>query len=318
MMRKTKHFLSLALSVLAFTACTQEDISTLPGGRQPLTLTATIAGGADTRATVDDDWTVGDEVALWVQEDGIFHYRVTDSRLGTMIGDYYWQNTGSKYIQAIYPYDAVKEGSSDLQNISWNVKENQNEHSGYEDCDLLCSEQLSVNGEYVPPINFYHQTAKIVVNVKQDGLPESINAEPGDITLTIGGDNRLTLDGTFTPPINGGSDGWLGTWTPGSTTGSINPHLATTTPSGCFATYEALVIPQDVAAGTKLLTFTATKNGIIYGPFYYALDNNITWNSGYAYTYDITIFHYGLDVQVSEGFGWESGTGCSGSVELDY
>ena len=60
-------FPALAL-LLAATACTQDDISTLPDGGQPLTLTATIAGGADTRATVDGDWTVGDEVALWVQD----------------------------------------------------------------------------------------------------------------------------------------------------------------------------------------------------------------------------------------------------------
>ena len=60
------------------------------------------------------------------------------------------------------------------------------------------------------------------------------------------------MDGSFTIPTAAGSDNrWLGTWTLGRTKGSIKPHLATTKPEGCFATYEALVIPQDVTAGSE-------------------------------------------------------------------
>ena len=270
---------------------------------------------------MDGDWTVGDEVALWVQDgngaEGIYRCQVTDN-LRTLISNYYWPNKNVPLnIQAVYPYRAVTESSTNLSKISWSVQKEQNENDGYEKSDFLCSEQrLNVNYGVYTALSFYHQTAKIVVNIKKEGLPTSINAEPGDIALTIGGDNGLALNGTFTPPETISSDGWLGTWTLGNTTGRIKPHLATNTVTGCIASYEALVIPQDVEAGTKLLTFTATKNGTPYGPFYYTLDNNITWNSGYVYTYDITIFHYGLEVQVSEGISWENGTGGSGSVEL--
>ena len=138
-----------------------------------------------------------------------------------------------------------------------------------------------------------------MVNIKSDGLPESIGATADDISLTIG--EGLALDGTFTLPTAADGNGrWLGTWTTGSTKGSIKPHLATTPETGNFASYEALVIPQDVTAGTRLLTFTAEKDGKAYGPFYYTLKDNAKWQAGYVYTYDITIFHYGLDVQVSE------------------
>lgn len=323
-MKKMKHIsllLATLVCTLGFTACDNNEDTSFSMQDGPLEIRATIAGGADTRATVDGDWTVGDEVALWVQDgngaEGIYRCQVTDN-LRTLISNYYWPNKNVPLnIQAVYPYRAVTESSTNLSKISWSVQKEQNENDGYEKSDFLCSEQrLNVNYGVYTALSFYHQTAKIVVNIKKEGLPTSINAEPGDIALTIGGDNGLALNGTFTPPETISSDGWLGTWTLGNITGRIKPHLATNTVTGCIASYEALVIPQDVEAGTKLLTFTATKNGTPYGPFYYTLDNNITWNSGYVYTYDITIFHYGLEVQVSEGISWENGTGGSGSVEL--
>ena len=94
-MREMRHILFLALAVFTLAACTQDDISSPSGGVEgaPLTLTATIAGGVDTRATVDGDWEIGDEVALWVQTKGVFHYEVTDDTYGTMTGDYYWQDS---------------------------------------------------------------------------------------------------------------------------------------------------------------------------------------------------------------------------------
>lgn len=74
-----------------------------------------------------------------------------------------------------------------------------------------------------------------------------------------------------------------------------------------------------MATGTKLLTFTAEKDGTSYGPFYYTLKGDAKWQAGYVYTYDITIFHYGLEVQVSESIDWGTGTSGSGSIILkDY
>ena len=163
----------------------------------------------------------------------------------------------------------------------------------------------------------------------------SIGATADDISLTIGEGGILTMDGSFTIPTAAGSDNrWLGTWRTGSTKGSIKPHLATTPETGNFATYEALVIPQDMTAGTRLLTFTAEKDGTSYGPFtrlltftaekdgtsygpfYYTLQNNAEWKAGYVYTCDITVFHYGLDVQVSENIVWGTGNTGTGSVTL--
>ena len=73
---------------------------------------------------------------------------------------------------------------------------------------------------------------------------------------------------------------------------------------------------QHQSAGTRLLAFTAKKGTTVYGPFYYTLQKDAVWKPGHAYTCDITIFHYGLDVQVSESPKWNIGTGGEGSVAL--
>ena len=305
-------FPALAL-LLAATACTQDDAGTLPDGTQPLTLTAAIEGSADTRATVDGTWETGETVALQVTDgDGTQWYDYTVDDRGNLSGEYYWTKPCSITVQGLYPNIMVENNG-----LTWSVAADQSSDADYQSGDLLCSESETVSFGQTPALTFYHQTAKVVVNIKSDGLPESIGATPGDISLTIGEGGILTMDGSFTIPTAAGSDNrWLGTWRTGSTKGSIKPHLATTPETGNFATYEALAIPQTVTAGTRLLAFTAKKGTTIYGPFYYTLQKDAEWKPGHVYTYDITIFHHGLDVQVSESPKWNTGTGGEGSVAL--
>ena len=305
-------FPALAL-LLAATACTQDDAGTLPDGTQPLTLTAAIEGSADTRATVDGTWETGETVALQVTDgDGTQWYDYTVDDRGNLSGEYYWTKPSPITVQGLYPNIMVENND-----WTWSVEEDQSSDADYQSGDLLCSESKTVSFGQTPNLTFYHQTAKVVVNIKQEGLPESISATTENISLTIGEGGILALEGKFTLPASADGDGrWLGTWASGSTKGSIKPHLATTPATGNFATYEALVIPQDVATGTKLLTFTAEKDGTSYGPFYYTLKGDAKWQAGYVYTYDITIFHYGLDVQVSESIDWNATNPGSGGIAL--
>ena len=306
-------FPALAL-LLAATACTQDDAGTLSDGTQPLTLTAAIEGSADTRATVDNRWNGNETIALQVTDgDGTEWYDYTVDDKGNLSGEYYWTKPSPITVQGLYPNIMVENND-----WTWSVEEDQSRDADYQSGDLLCSESKTVSFAQTPALTFYHQTAKVVVNIKRDGLPESIGATPGDISLTIGEGDILALDGAFTLPKAVDADGrWLGTWTPGTTKGSISPHLATATETGNFATYEALVIPQDMAADTKLLTFTAEKDDTGYGPFYYMLQNDTEWKAGYKYTYNVTITLYGLQVSVDTGsMTWGDGADGEGSVDL--
>lgn len=314
MKRYTIHTFSALALLLAATACTQDDAGTLPDGTQPLTLTAAIEGSADTRATVDNRWNGNETIALQVTDgNGTEWYDYTVDDKGNLSGDYYWTNPSSITVQGLYPNIMVKNND-----WTWSVEEDQSSDEAYQSGDLLCSESKTVGFAQTPALTFYHQTAKVVVNIKQEGLPTSIGTTADNISLTIGEGDILTMDGSFSLPTAADSDDrWLGTWASGSTKGSIKPHLATTQATGNFATYEALVIPQDVATGTKLLTFTAEKDGTSYGPFYYTLKGDAKWQAGYVYTYDITIFHYGLEVQVSESIDWNATNPGSGGITLE-
>lgn len=314
MKRYTLYAFSALALLLAAAACTQDDAGTLPDGTQPLTLTAAIEGSTDTRATVDNRWNGNETIALQVTDgDGTEWYDYTVDDKGNLSGEYYWTKPNPITVQGLYPNIMVENND-----WTWSVKSDQSSNADYQSGDLLCSESKTVSFAQTPALTFYHQTAKVVVNVSQEGLPESIGATPGDISLTIGEGDILALDGAFTLPKAVNADGrWLGTWTPGTTKGSISPHLASTPATGYFATYEALVIPQDMAAGTKLLTFTAEKDDTGYGPFYYMLQNDTEWKAGYKYTYNVTITLYGLQVSVDTGsMTWGDGTGGEGAVEL--
>ncbi len=196
MKRYTIHTFSALALLLAATACTRDDEGTLPDGTQPLTLTAAIEGSADTRATVDNRWNGNETIALQVTDgDGTdwYDYMVDDK--GNMSGDYYWTNPGSVTVLGLYPN--IMAESNDW---TWSVEEDQSSDADYQSGDLLCSESKAVNFGQTPNLTFYHQTAKIVVNIKQRGLPESIGATPGDISLngynSSEGTGLYKVDGT--------------------------------------------------------------------------------------------------------------------------
>ena len=302
-----RHFLvyTTLASVLGLAACTQDESGMLPDGTQPLALTASIEGGADTRATVDNTWSDDETMAL--QVNGGDWYNYTADASGYFTGNYYWQSKDPITVQGICPATAV-------ESTTWSVKNDQSSDADYQSGDLLASELTNVNYGSTAHLTFRHQTAKVVVNVSREGLPDAIGATASDISLGIGEDENILMDGTFTLPTVGTG---YGTWTPGTTEGSITPHLSGTAADGCVATYEALVIPQTIRSGAWLLTFNATKDDTGYGPFYYMLQKDTEWKAGYKYTYNVTITLYGLQVSVDTGsMTWEEGTGGEGSVDL--
>ena len=272
-MKKTKHILFLTLATFVLAACTQDERTNVT---KPLTITAIIAGGADTRATVDGDWEIGDEVALWVQGKGVFQYKVTNAQLGTMTGYYYYQDSdNSSYVQAIYPYSAATGLQNFDSGILWNVEADQNATNNYEGSDLLCSDLKTLTPDGTGMLSFYHQTAKVVVNVTNDGYLSG--ATDADVSMTIGENNNINLSGTFAPFTRYGET--AGEWNNLGTPGTIIPRKATNT------RFEALVIPQTVSSGTLFQFYVDDV-----GPFRYTVPaGGITWNAGKAYTYNVTL-----------------------------
>ena len=292
-MRKTRHILSLVLAVLIFVACTQDETGTLPNGKQPLTLTATIAGGANTRATVDNNWAGGEQIALQVDAGQCYTY--TTDQNGRMTGNYYWpDNVQSIYIQGFCPSGKIKGGEL------CSVEKDQSIAENYQNSDLLCSNLQNINKESsYNALTFYHQTAKLIVNVtNNDYLSEEANS---DVSMTI---NGLYTSATFASPTTQTSTIWAGEWTNHSNQGTIAPHKAATA-NGCAATFEALVIPQTVSTGILFQFYVGDV-----GPFRYTVPaGGITWNAGMEYTYNVTLKAENQTVTVNSisAGGWGNG-----------
>lgn len=300
MMRKIKHILSLALVVLAFTACSQEETDALPGSKQPLTLTATIAGGADTRATVNGDWEGDEKIAL--QVDAGQYYDYTVDKDGRMTGNFYWQSDGQSIsIQGYCPSGRISDNTECSIETAQNIEEN------YQNSDLLCSDlqqNISENNLYIS-LAFYHQTAKVIVNVITGGYLS--NGTNNNVSMTI---NDLYTSATFTGPTNGTGIIWAGTWTNHNNQKAITPHQAATT-SGNAATFEALVIPQTVSTGTLFQFYVGEV-----GPFTYEVPaGGIIWETGMKYTYNVTLKAEGQTVTINSinAGGWGNG----GSHDLE-
>ena len=273
--------------------------------------------GPATRATTDGSWEGTERLQVQIVDnytsgtpqwsDGTQQtYTVTVGGVMTKIDetDAFWQANGEvKAIRAWY--DADNSSATTLSD-DHSVMTDQS-GDGYAQSDFLFAQQTAKypNGNSSVSLNFYHQVAKVNVNIlKGDETPAGLSITG----LTIGG---IATSGTFTAPALGGTTTTpLGTWSVTEQNQNITPHAGTATGGNTLATYEALVIPQTVNGNTQLFTIAA----IGYSDFVYTPTEEITWQPGMEYTYNITIKGSGLEVSTSQRIGWTEGSTGSGSV----
>ena len=221
----------------------------------------------------------------------------------------------------------------------WDVQSDQSDQSedGYANSDFLyAQDKITLTDSDYRTLHFFHQTSKVVVHIiKGSQTPADITSEK--ISMTIGSEsNNVRLTGQWERPdrdalLDNGQD-ISGKWTIPSdpTYGTITPKNFTPEPdiklgSGeeRLASYEALVIPQEIDKGKQL--FVINIEG--YAPFYYTPADNIKWWSasseskkrgGVEFTYYITIKGSSLSVTTSQSIGWGTdGESGSGSVEIE-
>lgn len=260
-----KHII-LMLAAGLFAACSQDELtegkgSTLPAGQYPLTFTADGIGiEVTTRSTVDNNWQGVQSVSVQVGSD-VRTYTVTpsdDYSTATLTSDnpFYWNSaTETKNIAAWHPIN------TDLPTI-WNVSSDQS-NDGITASDFIYAHKSISFGDESKSLTFYHQTAKVVINI----LNESLNTADGVNPIEI---NNIATGGTFTPPSD--ANDYYGTWNVTEESSSITGLHAITpnTVNGQAAkhSYTALVIPQAIAADTRLLKLNV--NGYD-SPFYYTV-----------------------------------------------
>lgn len=301
------HFALLLLLVLLSSSCTKHaDLpdNDLPDGKYPMTFASSVEEMPLAQAQANDTWTEGDVVAMKVDEK-VKQY--TAEANGTLsAGDpFYWKNSEeTKTVTAWYCGDgstAANEDNADQVPASWTVKADQAINNGYKKSDFLyASKSISFIDRESTSLPFYHQTARVVINIKN---AEAATVATDIASVVIGDANNLALSGSYSPPGVGTTAGtWdISTGTPAK--GTIAPKDITSG-TAYLKSYAALVIPQDMK-DKKFIAITL-NDGITY--YYTLTGSNATLESGKEYTYNVTVKFGYLDVVKVEDTGGEWGS----------
>lgn len=304
----------MLLAVLAFaTACTQDELTDTPSATsQTLEIaSATIARAEGDEATttnagtgtVDGNWVKDDEITVWFM--GLYGnitatYKYTDEGFTS---DNPIDCNGQTALAQAWTNYGVTTNITEL--TSWKVETDQR-GIGYRQSDFLyASSQGSVGASTPANFTFYHQTAKIVVHVRNSGI---VAGKTG-LGMTVGNDN-IYIDGKLGTSFDG-----IYSWTSGETKGTITPYNLGQQPMSdvntSLVSFGALVIPQTIDEGNTLFSFTVDEQ-----TYYYEVPSGgITWSAGTEYTYNVTI-GYEFKVEAEQSTNWNEGNGGSGSVAL--
>ena len=310
-----KHIPWMLLAVLAFaTACTQDELTDNPSATsQTLEIaSATIARAEGDEATttdagtgtVDGNWVKDDEITVLFM--GLYGnitatYKYTDEGFTS---DNPIDCNGQTSLAQAWTNNGVTTSISGMP-AQWKVETDQS-GIGYRQSDFLyASSQGSVGASTPANFTFYHQTAKIVVHVRNSGI---VAGKTG-LGMTVGNDN-IYINGKLGDAKDGVYE-----WEQGDTQGTITPYTlgqkSMSDESTSLVSFGALVIPQTISEGNTLFSFTVDEQ-----TYYYEVPSGgITWSAGTEYTYNVTI-GYEFKVEAEQSTNWNEGNGGSGSVAL--
>lgn len=283
-----KHIPWMLLAVLAFaTACTQDELTDNPSATsQTLEIaSATIARAEGDEATttnagtgtVDGNWVKDDEITvMFMGNNATAIYKYSN---GSFTSDNPINCNGQTAFAQAWTNYGVTPNPIIGSPAQWEVKTNQS-GEGYLQSDFLYATSQGYVGAGTPAnFTFFHQTAKIVMHVRNSGI---VAGKTG-LGMTVGNDN-IYINGNLSTPVES-----VYTWTPGETKGTITPYtlgqqrMSDGTTS--LVSFGALVIPQTISEGQTLFTFTV--DGQTY--YYKVPSGGIKWETRKEYTYNVTI-----------------------------
>lgn len=308
-----KHIPWMLLAVLAFaTACTQDELTDNPSATsQTLEIaSATIARAEGDEATttdagtgtVDGNWVKDDEITvMFMGNNATAIYKYSN---GSFTSDNPINCNGQTAFARAWTNYGVTTGISGMPD-QWKVETNQS-GEGYRQSDFLYANTLQYEVGAGTPANFtfYHQTAKIVVHVRNSGI---VAGKTG-LCMKVGDDN-ICIYGNVSPVDE------TMIWSQPDTPSTITPYnlgqQRMNDESTSLVSFGALVIPQTISEGQTLFTFTVDEQTYTYT----VPTGGITWNAGTEYTYNVTI-GYEFKVDAEQSTNWNEGNSGSGSVAL--
>ena len=272
-----------ALLVASCSELPDNEMSSLPPGKYPISFTASVYDLSVSRTTGKDAWQNNDPIAVSVDGGNSSQiYKITDTATGAMEpetpGDpYYWQQNTGQRILAWYP-------STDVTDVDIS-----NQSGGFADFDYLTADLTADFTASAVELPFRHQMAKVkCILTAGDGITSS---DISSATIQIYGYTKAAFAKGI---LSGNTNGWI-------------------TPTGTDK--ETLVVPQQMQ-GKKFIKVTVGTSSAARDYFYTptgSTDANL--EGGKEYTYTVTVEKTGLAVQVTDnGAAWGSGTDITGST----
>lgn len=315
------------LTCAGFASCTQDELAekdtSLPAGKYPLELTASIGeaiAAPATRGTAHDTWPYDGKLKIvssidQEDENNINWYLAiandysvsADGTVELYDTERYWKKSDER----LHIYAGASLLGMEGGRWPWSVRTDQSNETDLNDSDYLTAYgTLTFGGTHT--LEFRHLTSKITVNLKQSDYLKA--QDPDDVKVTLGTkDKRWYIDGSFKgqpKEIRLEAEEGL------EQTDVIIPYKnPNQTDTGIYATYEAVLIPQQITGTGKTIQIKvgdATYNYTIECP-------NGNFSGGEEWIYNITVKKNELDVAIdynaSIDWGTDGNTG-NGEVEL--
>lgn len=288
---KAKLFMTMAAAMMILAGCSNDEneITDNWNGEIRLSSGVTVQQTRTNSTNVPDTQIAADEFVKVVvtQQSGDSHNYAGYILDFTADGNGGLSNPTSMYypasgmgvnIYAYHPADAA---------ASFSVQENQSTDKDYYKSDLLYSKAKDyARQKAAHSLTFVHKLCKVTYTLKSGtGSPDLTGATVKwlNVAKTIGFDAATGV--VATPTI----------------TATITPH----------ATYGAVIVPQTVSSGTKLLQVTLANGGVLY----YTPNADQPFNGGKKYNYEITVNLSGLTVE-STITDWDP-VGKTGVAEME-
>lgn len=302
-----KKYFILAATALAFAACTQDELTTVPDGEVALRVNAAISGIA-TRAG-GTEWTDGDRIGIstlpgtatvYINKP----YRRSGSGFVPVSDGIFFQDGDEVTFKAYYPFTGVEGTAAGIIKGS-TTKENQTADKQPEIDYLYASgataDKLNPTVSFTDDHAFTHRMSQITLTFIE-GSDMDLDKS---FTYTLG---RLKMQGTFDTQ-NGTAKADADAQAADLTIKLDNVQTEQVKDEYCYTAPSLILFPQDAAA----IDLTVTVDGQTYTATLSPKDGALQW--GNNYTWDVTVKKTGLTVK-AEIKDWDEVDGGEVTAEM--
>lgn len=301
---KLNKLLIIAIAALFFSACTTEEDDSF--ARHELVFQVCM-GNNETRAIPDNSWSEGDFIFVKVGED-VKQYKITfdDNNVPIAIGSsssntFYWEDLNESSV-TVTAWSFGKKIVESLDDVI-TIEADQSSEENFYNSDFLYAPSTTVKKADVSQLTFYHQMARVNINIKSDEGAEISKLELGTLEMA----SPCFLEATFTEPTDEGYDPYHGYFEIIEDEGEegngeeeerdpVIPCLVSAV-DGYDASYSAILIPFPCESFGIVITLAdGSKFSYIGGIYESPNDNIYPFDPGTVNTFNITIRNKQLTV----------------------